>query len=276
MGMAMLFSRRQHEEKSILLQVLCLRLRWINDVRDGAPDLCYSSQKLRATDCHKAGFYTGPSFSSDVTAVWEWCAFILGGLQGCWGSSRGSSLWRRHKSRGHPRLWVDIAINLGGSHVWSVALSLSKGESSPEFSAGRAQTPAWLCCQNPCEQTTFTFCFSPLSIVLAQKTFSPKRWYIFSKSFVWETFLLTCLFDFLQLFCLVDSPQYNFLPSPGLNIRSFLGVKPQLNSIFINYELTWFLASYKHKNVGKKPRLGGFSVIYEKVQKSGHLNRSRL
>lgn len=31
-------------------QVLCLRLMWISDVQDGAPDSCYSSQYLRATE----------------------------------------------------------------------------------------------------------------------------------------------------------------------------------------------------------------------------------
>lgn len=92
-----------------------------------------------------------------------------------------------------------------------------------------------------------------LSVVLAQKTFSPKGWCIFSKLFVCETFLLTCLFNLLQLFFLVDSPQYSPVPSTGLNIGCFLEVKPQLYSFFANYELPWFLASYKHKNVRKNP-----------------------
>lgn len=215
-----------------------------------------------------------------MSVQWESCVHLslgaaLLGICSC----RGLSLWRRQKSKEHPRLLAGIAANLLGSHFWSVPLSLSKGKSSPEFSAGHAQrvtvTLAWLCCQNPCEQFMLTFCSHLLSAVLAQKTFSPKGWCSFSKWFVCKRFLLTCLFNLLQLFFLVDSPQCNFVPSTGLNIGCFLGVKPQLNLIFTNYELPWFLASYKHKNV-RKNRLCGFSLIYENVQKSGHLNRSCL
>lgn len=62
-------------------------------------------------------------------------AALDGGLWGCWGSApaRDSSLWRRQKSREHPRLPAGIAANLLGSHSWSVPLSLSKGESSLSF-----------------------------------------------------------------------------------------------------------------------------------------------
>lgn len=326
-------------------QVLCLRLRCISDVQDGAPDSCYSSQKLRATACQcctvsflhrqkewipatfavKVLFYfnqTGATFKATnstframrikylmviphsfffllITATlgisfqvrrndpfpcsikWDFIldvyvplalmavqcenymhlslgAGLDGGLWGCW----DLLLPGAHPCGGGRRAESTQAVSRHCSNPVRIPLlacaSVSLQRRKPSWVC------SWPCTEGQCDPSTallpkslwtdhIHFLFQPAARCACTEDIQSKGWCIFSKLFVCETFLLTCLFNLLQLFFLVDSPQYSFVPSTGLNIVCFLRVKPQLYSFFTNYELTWFLASYKHKNVTKNP-----------------------